>query len=549
MDNQNIPAGQTSSPVSPQTVPQNTIPSAPSQTVSQGNIPPAPPQMASGGKVPPAAPQTASQGKFPPIPPQNIPQANTSPVSPQTAPLSKLPPMSPQNIPQSNTSRVPSQMASPETAPEGNVPPAALRQTPQMNVSPRQLVAQPVQPSSEQPQPQTQQQPNTPAQPQASQTPPVFSQPQSQTLPEREGGTLDIPQRHSSRQMQEPETKSPKSKRKRLRTFPIFLFLLLIGTVALLVHLYKGAKQEIADREADIKELETQLDDESARADAADADLEEYIEKVKTFGAKDSVNLTFMRHMFPDMVVLPAEGGFAYYPINKDLRMAEYDYSALKTSSSGVKSYVPDNIRASYAGIDVSTFQGDIAWKKVADDNIDYAMIRLGYRGYGNGTLVLDDTYKKNIKGATKNGLDVGVYFFTQAVNAKEAKEEAEFVLKHIKGYKVNYPVVIDTEMIESGKSRGNALTPEERTETIKVFCDTIKEAGYTPMVYANLTWFITALDVSQLEDYEKWFAGYEAEPSYPYAFSMWQYTSSGTVKGVKGAVDRNISFVNYAEK
>ena len=529
MDNQNIPAGQTTSPVSPQTTSPGGVPPVPPQTMPQGNSPLASSQAAPQGQIPPIPPQ-ATQSNVPPVPPQAAPQGHTPPVAPVEMPQMNIPPR------QLVTQPVQSQTVQPNPAPP----------RPQTAPIPAQPTA-PIQPGPQTP-PVTPQVQTASTQTQPVQTIPVSSQAQP-TPPTKEEGTLDIPQRHSSRQTPEADIKPPKNKKRRLRVFPIFLFLLLVGAVALLVHLYKGAKQEIADREADIKELETQLDDESARADAADADLEEYIEKVKKFGAEDSVNLTFMRHMFPDMVVLPAEGGFAYYPINKDLKMAEYDFSAIKTSSSGVKSYVPDNIRSSCAGIDVSTFQGDIAWKKVAADNIDYAMIRLGYRGYGNGALVLDDTYKKNIKGATKNGLDVGVYFFTQAVNAEEAKEEAEFVLKNLKGYKVNYPVVIDTEMIESGKSRGNALTPEERTETIKVFCDTIKEAGYTPMVYANLTWFITALDISQLEDYEKWFAGYEEEPSYPYAFSMWQYTSSGTVKGVKGAVDRNISFVNYAER
>lgn len=543
MDNQNIPAGQTISPVPPQTTSQTSIPAGSPQAVPQGHVTPTPSQTVTQGNIPPVSPQTMPQNNIPLASSQTIPQGNTPPVSTQAATQGNIPPISPGEIPQMNIPprQLVAQPVQQRQTPLQSQSAGVLSSTPQTQTIPPQpapAASASVQPPSPSVQPQVQ---TTLTQPEPAQTPPK--------QPTRDGGRLDIPQRHSSRQAPEADNKPQKNKRRKLRVFRLFLFLLLIGAVGLLVHLYKGAKQEIADREADIKELETQLDDESARADAADADLQEYIEKVKKFGAEDDVNLTFMRHMFPDMVVLPAEGGFAYYPINKDLKMAEYDYSALKTSSSGVKSYVPDNIRSSYAGIDVSTFQGDIAWKKVAEDNIDYAMIRLGYRGYGNGTLVLDDTYKKNIKGATKNGLDVGVYFFTQAVNAKEAKEEAEFVLKNLKGYKVNYPVVIDTEMIESGKSRGNALTPEERTETIKVFCDTIKEAGYTPMVYANLTWFITALDVSQLEDYEKWFAGYETEPSYPYAFSMWQYTSSGTVKGIKGAVDRNISFVNYAQK
>lgn len=153
-------------------------------------------------------------------------------------------------------------------------------------------------------------------------------------------------------------------------------------------------------------------------------------------------------------------------------------------------------------------------------------MIRLGYRGYTQGGLALDDGYVTNIETALEAEMPVGVYFYTQAVSYDEGVEEAQYVLQNIAGYKISYPVVIDTEKMEAEGARANDISNEERTDAIVGFCETIKNAGYTPMIYANRNWYAQNLDMDRLGDYQLWLAQYSNVPDFPYLFTGWQYTS-----------------------
>ena len=152
------------------------------------------------------------------------------------------------------------------------------------------------------------------------------------------------------------------------------------------------------------------------------------------------------------------------------------------------------------------------------------------------------------IKGARRNDIDVGVYFFTQATSVEEAEEEAEYVIDAIQPYKVEYPVVIDVEAVSNNNSRTKELTKEERTQYCIAFCEKIKDAGYQPMIYGNLKTFMMMLDLQQLEEYEKWFAFYDEQVYYPYDFKVWQYTDEGKVDGIDGNVDLNISFGDWTD-
>ena len=201
----------------------------------------------------------------------------------------------------------------------------------------------------------------------------------------------------------------------------------------------------------------------------------------------------------------------------------------------------------SICGIDVSKYQGDIDWNKVKDSGVEYAIIRLGYRGMNEGTLELDPYYEENVKNAVAAGVKVGVYFFSQAKNTEEAVEEAEFVLENIKGYEIAYPVVFDTEEVTTYDARANGLTRAERTDCCIAFCEKMKEAGYTPMIYANTRYMVMGLELERLNDYDKWFAYYGSSHIFPYAFTMLQYSDTGRVPGIEGAVDLDVSFVNYA--
>lgn len=203
-------------------------------------------------------------------------------------------------------------------------------------------------------------------------------------------------------------------------------------------------------------------------------------------------------------------------------------------------------IKAETNGIDVSQFQGNINWSGVKDCNIDFAFLRVGYRGYRTGEIVSDTMFQTNLLEATSNGINCGVYFVTQATNYYEGVEEANWVLDNIKGYSITCPIVIDVEWAGGGKGnngRADNITIEDRTQAIKGFCDTIQKAGYTPMIYANKEWLINYLNMSILSNYYVWLAHYvkgapEQTSDYMGNYLYWQYTSQGFCNGIKGYVD-----------
>ena len=197
-------------------------------------------------------------------------------------------------------------------------------------------------------------------------------------------------------------------------------------------------------------------------------------------------------------------------------------------------------------GVDVSEHQLDIDWKQVAASGVDYAYIRVGWRGYTEGGLFEDAYFERNIQGALDAGLHVGVYMFSQAVTVQEAIEEADFVLERIGKYNVTLPVVFDWEKIEGVENaRTNELSSSTLTDCAVAFCETVKNAGYTPCVYFNRHIGYYGFDLSRLTDYDFWFAlpemGY---PSFYYAVDMWQYSFTEQVPGVNSPADMNLYFI-----
>lgn len=194
-------------------------------------------------------------------------------------------------------------------------------------------------------------------------------------------------------------------------------------------------------------------------------------------------------------------------------------------------------------GIDVSKWNGNIDWNAVKNSGVSYVIIRCGYRGSSAGSLIEDPKFTANIKGATSAGLKVGVYFFTQAVDEREAVEEASMVLELVKNYKISYPIFLD---VESSGGRADSLDRATRTAVCKAFCQTIQNARYTAGIYANKTWLETKIDASALSAYKIWLAQYAASPTYAGRYDLWQYRSTGHVSGINGDVDMNISYLGY---
>lgn len=196
-------------------------------------------------------------------------------------------------------------------------------------------------------------------------------------------------------------------------------------------------------------------------------------------------------------------------------------------------------------GIDVSNHQGYINWEKVKASGIDFAILRIGYRGYAQeGTLNIDKEFKRNIENAQAAGIDIGVYIFSQAINEDEAREEAEFVIKNLEGYNLQLPVVYDPESILDAKARTDDVSGEQFTKNTILFCEMISDAGYEPMIYSNMLWEAFQFDMEQLGSYPFWYADYEKYPQTPYAYEMWQYSNVGRVNGIDGAVDLDIQFI-----
>ncbi|MBQ7588406.1 MAG: glycoside hydrolase family 25 protein [Lachnospiraceae bacterium] len=240
-----------------------------------------------------------------------------------------------------------------------------------------------------------------------------------------------------------------------------------------------------------------------------------------------------------------------WYEIIGDLDKHGYDLKTNLSMDEENLEYKDKNI-TSKRGVDVSKYQGAIDWMKVRAAGIDFAMIRVGARGYGSGQLTLDDNFVINIMGAKAAGLDTGVYFFTQATTEDEAVEEGNFTVGALMNYGVSYPVAVDVEWIEGDRARTDELTPEERTALVIKYCDTVKSFGYEPIIYASRDMLIAGLLPDKLNDYDVWLSDdYEPQDGtdYPYRFSMWQYTKKGHVDGIEGEVDLNLRFINNKEK
>lgn len=199
----------------------------------------------------------------------------------------------------------------------------------------------------------------------------------------------------------------------------------------------------------------------------------------------------------------------------------------------------------SMAGIDVSKHQGEIDWQQVADSGIEFAMIRVAYRGYGEaGTLVEDPYARANLQGAADAGLDVGVYIFSQALSPEEAVEEAEFLLAIIEEYReiITLPVVFDWERVNREGSRTEGYEDSRTlTDSTLAFCQRIEEAGFEPMVYFNTFHARNLLHLPEVKQYGFWLALYSDRMRYPYKVDVWQYTDSGKVPGIAGPVDLNV--------
>ena len=229
---------------------------------------------------------------------------------------------------------------------------------------------------------------------------------------------------------------------------------------------------------------------------------------------------------------------------------AEIDVAKIVNASN-----VGENSSVTY-GIDVSRFQGTIDWAQVAGAGIDFAMIRVGYRDSSTGEIKADTNARYNMQEAEKNGIKIGAYFFSTAVNTNEAVEEAKWVADYIAQYPITYPVGYNCEGFENASSRQFNLSQDERSQVAMAFLDQVYSEGYTPIFYASRGELLgdAKWNTSQIQDrYKIWMALYNQDtsglttgPAYDGQCAMWQYSNKGTIAGIGKAVDVDVAYFGY---
>ena len=225
-------------------------------------------------------------------------------------------------------------------------------------------------------------------------------------------------------------------------------------------------------------------------------------------------------------------------PSVRPLAAAAYGPEDFYEQDGFVKS---DTVKTS-TGVDVSEFQVDVDWPVVKEAGIDFAIVRTGYRGTTEGRLNPDVSFLQHLEGARAAGLEVGVYFFSQAITVEEAREEAAFVLRQLEDRKLDLPVVFDWEYV-GPDARTAHIDSRTLTDCAIAFCETIRDGGYEPMVYFNLDLSSRLFILEELQDYGFWLAMYELPMDFPWKIDLWQYTESGTVPGIDSPVDLNLRF------
>lgn len=249
-------------------------------------------------------------------------------------------------------------------------------------------------------------------------------------------------------------------------------------------------------------------------------------------------------------LVTNTDGTEEWVLINPYLTQNTYDFMKLE-EKAGLRRYLENGKKTSYVGVDVSKHTGTINFTSVKAAGVDYVMIRLGSRGYSTGQISLDENFKENIEGAIAAGLDVGVYFYSQAITQEEALQEANFVIQNLEPYRasVKYPVAFDMEFVSNDKSRVDGLSRDDKTTVTAAFLEGVKAAGYVPMIYGDKEWLIKEIDMTKLQNFDVWLSQETDIPDYPYQYTMWQYSTEGVLNGISGNADLNICFVSYSER
>lgn len=233
----------------------------------------------------------------------------------------------------------------------------------------------------------------------------------------------------------------------------------------------------------------------------------------------------------------------------KGAEVNTYTADNLVTDEDGIPAYYENGQKISHLGVDLSEFQGDVDFAAMKEAGVEFVMLRIGGRYYGDdGVLYTDNNFDTNYEKAKAAGLKVGAYFFSQATSAEDGKQEANYALEKLNKRALDYPIALDWENIAEEEARTDQVTGDQLTDIAEAFCDTIEEAGYKSLVYSNTQQMFIMYDFETMKDYDFWLADYREFPTMYYKFDMWQYSKEGTIAGVDGTIDLNLSFTDFTD-
>lgn len=241
-----------------------------------------------------------------------------------------------------------------------------------------------------------------------------------------------------------------------------------------------------------------------------------------------------------------SDGTEEWIDINPYLVTNPYNNANL-VNVNNIMKYYDNHVNTSFVGVDLSKNDDYVDFNKLKNAGVDYVMLRVGSRGYSTGDIIADDNFADNYKRAREAGLDVGVYFFSQAITKDEAVEEANFVIETISGNEIKYPVVYYIEEVNSADVRTKDLNQMLRTNIAIAFMDSVRNAGYVPMLYGNKEYLLKKCSFGSLTGYDIWLGENGDIPDFPYEFNMWRYTNLGKIDGVAGVAHLNICFTDYS--
>ncbi len=249
-------------------------------------------------------------------------------------------------------------------------------------------------------------------------------------------------------------------------------------------------------------------------------------------------------------LVKSSDGTEEWVLISPYLDKNTYDFSNL-SESANLRKYTENGKKISRIGVDISKHNGSVNFRSIKAAGVDYVMLRLGARGYSTAQITLDDNFVENMEAAIEAELDIGVYFYSQAVTQDEVIQELAFVLQNLEPYRahITYPVAFDMENVANDKARIDGLSRDDKTALAVSFLSGVESAGYIPMVYGNKEWLIKNVDLARLQDFDVWLSQEQDVPDFPYQFAMWQYTTTGVLNGVTGDASLNLCFVSYSDR